>query len=383
MSLKFALHEESLEVVTTTERLQQIGPAWSALWERADGLVFQSHGWVEAWWNTHQNRKCHLRIGLIWDKDLLIAVFPLAVSRRQGVRLLQWAASDCSDYCDILAAPECPDAALERLWGFLCASGGFDLVYLNRILPQATVRLLVGNQQKNALMLIPNYRQESSYRVTGQWQNGAAWLAGQPKKTRQEYRRHLRILDEAGPLEFRLLPPEEPVGALLKRLANLKRKNLAARNIQSTMYDEGSGALPALVQVLAATGTLRFFVLECKGEMIAASVNFAQKNTMMAYVTTYDASFSRGSPGDVLMTEYIQWSFDHGFECVDFLCGAERFKNKLATHSVALDSVVAVASLRGHLANFLDGARHRIRQIQSRLRRASSRSQSVRKPKNT
>jgi len=66
------------------------------------------------------------------------------------------------------------------------------------------------------------------------------------------------------------------------------------------------------VQVLVDAGVLRIFVLECNGVTIAISVNFVERGTMMAFLTTYDREFERGSPGMLLLVDYVCWSIDHG-----------------------------------------------------------------------
>ena len=43
---------ERLEIVRTSERLIEIGPAWRELRANVDGLIFQSHDWISAWWET-------------------------------------------------------------------------------------------------------------------------------------------------------------------------------------------------------------------------------------------------------------------------------------------------------------------------------------------
>ncbi|HEY4202419.1 MAG TPA: GNAT family N-acetyltransferase [Devosiaceae bacterium] len=359
---------ERFEIVRTGHRLAEIGPAWTDLWRRVDGLAFQSHDWITAWWETAPDQsQRELRIGLGWSGNTLIAVVPLATARRKGLRMLEWAASSYCDYGDILMAPECPPAALQRLWTQLSAGGGFDIAFLNRLLPDATFRRLLA-QPPTGVRLRPNHRSEASYRVTGDWTSGTAWYESQSKKTRQNYRRGRKTLEEAGRLEFRLLGPDEPMAPVLERLSALKRKWLAARDHESELFDEGAPALAALVDVLARLGILRVFVLECDGVLIAVSINFVQRDTMMAFVTTYDPDFERASPGVLLMMDYIQWSIDNGLDMVDFLCGAEPFKLRFATSSVTLDTVMGVRTPQGSLASLADRVRHTIRTARERRR---------------
>jgi len=356
-----------LEIVETSDRLAAVEEQWTQLWHATDAHIFQSHGWISAWWKTLSDREGFaLRIGLAWKDEKLVGVVPLAITRRKGLRWLEWAAGAYSDYGDILRAPECPDLVLDGLWTRICDAGGFDLALINRLLPDAAAWRIFAPNKAGRVRLRPNHRQEISSRIGGDWESGAAWLAGHPKKTRQNYRRGVRLLEEAGTMRFRLLGADEPLGPMLDRLSALKRKWLEKTARTSELFDEGAPVLAALVDVLARAGILRVFVIEVNGTVVAISVNFVQRGTMMAWVTTYDPDFARASPGMVLIFDYVQWSIDHGLGMVDLLCGGEAFKDRLATQVVALQSLVGARTAKGSLALLADGVRQRLRQRRRR-----------------
>ncbi|TIO05360.1 GNAT family N-acetyltransferase [Mesorhizobium sp.] len=358
---------ERLEIVRSADRLAAVEADWIHLWHRTDGLIFQSHAWISAWWSTVADRDQRaLRIGLVWNGDRLVAVVPLAIGKRKGLRFLEWAAGSYTDYGDILVAPECSLSALRDVWVQICNAGGFDLAFLNRLLPGAAARRIFTLDTSGGVRLRPNHREEISYRVTGQWESGAAWLAAQSKKTRQNYRRGVKTLEEAGEVKFRLLAPDEPLQPVLDRLAALKRRWLVQHKRESQLFEEGAPVLAALVDALARAGVLHIFVLECDGAMVAVSINFVQHHTMMAFVTTFDPDFGQASPGMILMMDYIQWSIDHGLGTVDFLCGAESFKHKFATQGVVLQSVLGTRTAQGSLASLADRMRQTVRHVRGR-----------------
>ncbi|QEL23679.1 GNAT family N-acetyltransferase [Bosea sp. F3-2] len=356
-----AVDGRKLEIVTSEARLTALAPAWDTLWRQADGLVFQSHGWINAWWRTTPGRDQRgLLIGLVWNGENLEAVLPFATIKRRGIRILEWAAKEHSDYGDILVAPGWSREAAAALWRAIAAAGRFDMAYLNRLVPEAVARqILTGDNA--ALRLRPNHRSEINYRVSGSWNRGALWFEQQSKKTRQNYRRGRKFMEESGEVRFRLMSPEEPLEPVLLRVAALKRKWLERHGHASDLFDEGSPALAALVGVMAKLGILRVFLLECGDSVVAVSINLVQRDRMMAFVTTYDPDHERASPGMVLMMDYIQWSIDQGLSMVDFLCGGEDFKRRFATQAVTLDSVSGARTLLGRLAVLADGAQHAIR----------------------
>jgi CelD/BcsL family acetyltransferase involved in cellulose biosynthesis len=350
---------DRLEIVDSAARLAEIGPAWNDLWRRTDGIVFQSHAWVSAWWRTVPGVEGRqLRIGLVWRGTDLIAILPLAIQRRKGLRWLEWAAIDCTDYPDVLMAFHCPAASVTKLWQQVVALGDFDVYFLNRLRPDARFRAVL--DEPDTPKLLPNRRTEVSSQVAGDWATGQQWFDGQSKKMRQTYRRARKTLEETGELVFRPIPLDEPTAPVLARLGELKRRWLANSGRATPLFDEGAPALPALVQVLADAGALRIFVLECAGKVIAISVNFVQGGTLMAFVTSYDAEYERGSPGMVLLMDYVQWAIDQRLREVDFLCGSESFKARYATQQLTLTSVMGPRTLKGRLAIMADDLRHRV-----------------------
>lgn len=354
---------ERFETIRTAERLAEIGPAWTHLWAARGALVFQSHGWVSAWWASAPDRERRaLAIVLAWRGNDLVGVLPLATVRRKGFRVLEWAAKDCSDFGDALLADRTDLALLRRMWRHAGQAGGFDLAYLNRLLPDAAARALL-QPEIGGVRLRLNHRDEANWRVRGPWTTGGAWFDAQSKKTRQNYRRGQKSLRERGPLAFRLLGPDEPLGPLLDRLTTFKRAWLQRHSLTSTaFYDAGSRALPAMVQVLAEAGLLHAFVLECGSDVVAVSINFVQAGAMMAFVTTYDPEVERASPGMVLMMDYIIWSIDHGLHTVDFLCGDEGFKSRFGTEALTLASMTGARTPQGTAAQLVDRAQHAWRQ---------------------
>ena len=352
-----------LEVVQTGEQLTSVGPAWAQLWSEVDGLVFQSPAWVSAWWNTLPIHHRHaLRIGLIWQGDKLRAVLPLVVTRRMGLRFLEWAAIACTDYPDILAAPDCPPEKLEALWVSLLAAGGFDIVQLALLLPDAKMRTVIASGETGKIRLQPGHRSEVSCRVVGDFSGEGGWLAQQSKKTRQNYRRGHKLLEENAAVCFRLLDPSsDQLGPVVEQFYRLKRKWLIDTDRESELLEADTGAVPALVDVLKTLGILRIFVIERSSEIVAMSINFEQRGAMMAFLTTFDPAYEKASPGAVLIMDYIQWSAKHGLQTVDFLRGAEGFKFRFATQTVTLETMVGARTILGHAAMFANRIRLRLR----------------------
>lgn len=353
-AVALAVAVEKIEIIRDAEGLARLGEAWHHLWLRAEATIFQSHAWISAWWNNIPDRDHRgLAIATAWEGDQLVAVLPLAIHPHKGLRMLEWAGRDACDYCDALIAPDAPPDVLPRLWAEASATTRHDVSLLNRLLPHARAWDL---RQANGAgpRLQDNRRLEHSMRVTGDWVDGEAWFNHFPKKIRQNYKRGVKFLEEGAELRFRLLEPHENFEPVLAELSRFKRIWLQKTGITAPLFDEGAPLLAALARVLHEAGMLRIFVLERDGKAIAISMNFVEGKSLRAFVTAYDPSVERGSPGMVLMMDYIRWAFDHGLNEVDFLTGDEDFKNRLANEAVPLASIAGPGSVLGRIAMLAD-----------------------------
>ena len=327
------------ELVRDRKRFDALAPAWQTLWRKVDASIFQSHAWISACLADHDR----LNIALAWHGDELLAVLPLVVRRRAGVRMLEWAAQSYSDYCDAIVRPEA-DVLLELLWRRVRRAGGFDVVWLKQISPHA--RLLPLAQRMNGHSPL---RTEFCLQVgSSQWSSGQAWFRTLNKKTRNDHLRGKRILAQMGETVFREL--SEPLGPLLDWATRLKRQWLRTHKLESPIFDNGINLLPRMVQALAELGVLKIFLLECGGVPVAISINAVQDAKMLAFFATFDPEYDRGSPGIVLMTEYTMWAFDRGIKVVDYLRGKEPYKFKFADAMIELTTFAKAKTLRGRFA---------------------------------
>ena len=347
------------EICSDLAQLADIGAEWHALWQRSGASIFQSPDWLMACWANRANGDRRLlRVALGWRGEELVAVLPLAITPRQGLRVLEWAARDDCDYCDALLAPDLAPAALTPLWRHICEAGGFDVALLNRLLPDARARALLGPGSASAVALTPDHRREASLRVEGPFATPDSWFEAQSKKMRQNFRRGVAQLGEGAACRFRCLPAGTPLAPILDRLAEFKRRNLAEKQLASTMFKAEHRKLTALAEALDRQGLLRLFVLERDEEIVALSLNFEEQGALRAYITSYDPSWERASPGTLLIVEYIRWAAEHGLRTVDFLCGAEGFKLRFATARVDLGALSGAATWLGRAARSADRWRH-------------------------
>ena len=340
------------EVVETSSRLAEIGAAWDALWRRGDQSIFQSHGWISAWHNSRQanDRSC-LCVGLCWLGADLVAVVPLATRRHRGVRVLEWAAKDCSDYCDALVDPRSAEAghALEQAWAAVVAAGRFDLAYLSHVRPDAVFCNLLGGPLR-PMELKRGQRSARSLQVRSGEGDGPAWFRSLGKDAQNNHTRALRILAETGPVVVSASQSGGAIDAVLERLIALKRQWLASRGQGDAMLSNDAAILRALVEELDRQRALQLFSIHCGGLLVGALLNIAAGARRQIFFAAYDPQFDRVSPEMLVMVEYLVSMFNMGISEVDLLCVEDGHEFGFANARVVLASYVGARTLIGKLA---------------------------------
>ena len=354
------------EIVTDLSRFLAIKPAWRVLWEQSGGFVFQDYDWISGWLAGVQHRRdVKFQLALVWDGEKLCGAMPCAIHRRSGIRQLTWAAQVLSDYCDCLLDPVYePERILLSLWDSLYDYGGFDLINLQQIRPDAKCRGFLERMVKDDNGVQVGDRSEQCMRIENHWANGEAFFRSLNKKARNNHTRGKRILSEMGSeVRFRCIEPPEEVSGLLDEIMRLKTIWLRATDPASPLLGPDQAVLRGVLNSAWRSGLARVFVLECGGKIAAASINFVYAGRMEAYFTAYDLAFDRASPGTILIIEYARWSFDRNLRHVDFLRGEQAFKFRLANNNTVIGSFSGARTLMGQLAisghRWLARRRHR------------------------
>lgn len=355
-----------IEVITTASRLSELGEAWQRLWQRSKGDVFQAHSWIMAAIGGPVS-PCRLRVAVAWQYDELVAALPLQIHRKHFIRTLGWIGQELSDYCDGLTSPAASAVVLSDLWSAVRQLGGFDLIQLSQVRPDARVRRILNAPPGAAGGLAMRDKVTPCLGVRNDGGDGETWFRTLNKKGRNNFTRGRRILEElGGEVALTIMqPPHQPITATLDQILQLKRKWLLATKPDSPFLGEAGNRLRSTLLAAADTGLLHLFLLTSGEEISAASVNFVYPDRLQAYLTAYDPRFERASPGTILIIEYTKWAFDRGLAYVDFLRGDEPFKFRLGNTSVRLNEYAGAQTLLGRVALQQHG---RLSRVISRVR---------------
>lgn len=264
------------------------------------------------------------------------------------MRVLEWAAKECSDYCDAVAGPDAREALAEA-WQAIVEAGGFHVVYLSHVRPGAALPRLLETGCRRPAALRLGHRAEQTLQVRGNGLTGTGWFRTLSKKARNNHTRGKRILEESGTLHIGAVD-ESGIDFTLDRMVEHKRVWLDTNKERSTLLARGACGLRSLVTTLRQRQALQVFSITCDGELVSGLVNIVRDNHAAAFFSAFDQRFDRASPGTIVIVEYLLWAFDHGIPEVDFLCGDEPYKFKFANARTELASYVGARTLFGRAA---------------------------------
>ncbi len=334
----------TLEIVTDPAGFAGLEDSWGELWRRAHGSVFQSHPWIDAWLQNDPDAKAwRLHVAVARRDGQVAAILPLAIRWYHGVRILEFAAQRFSDYCDGIGPPD----LLQELWSDVVRRGGFDVVRLKNVPPDAVTRPALAS---SPLSFLTEADDEISLRLGSVWPDGETWLRTLNKKKKSNNARGWRMLAESGKVTVECFRQAIPV-EVVQHLAELKSQWLRETEAEwSALLAGGPGLLIAFTQSLARVDRLHAFVIRCGGEIVAGAINAVHGKRVWAFFSAYDPKFQRASPGILLMAEYTRRAFDEGFEEIDYLRGNEAYKFEFATTHARSSRYTGSATLRGRLA---------------------------------
>lgn len=234
---------------------------------------------------------------LHWDSDRLCGAMPFAVHRRSGLRVLSWASQLFSDYCDCLIDPAYGTVRImPLLWDRLRHSGGFDLINLQQVRPDAECRKFLDQLARNGGRLQQGERVERCMRIENRWTGGEAFFRSLNKKARNNHTRGKRILGElGGAVQFRVIESHDDSLSVIEDILSLKQAWLRANDPTSPLLGPDLTVLRAVLESAWRSGLAKIFLLESGGKVAAASINFVYSGRMEAYFTAYDPAFDRAS----------------------------------------------------------------------------------------
>jgi CelD/BcsL family acetyltransferase involved in cellulose biosynthesis len=330
-------------VLTDPASIAAMLPAWQELFRSCGDSVFQSPAWHAAWWQhlaDQEGRTPH--VVTLHQGEHLAGIASLAVGRRHGLRVLEWAGTRAFDYPDILLRRGI-DRAL--FWDAIRRSPAYDVADLRYVRSDsATTPALNRFAQKCG-------DDETIYAIHPARPDGAAWFDTLPRSARREHREKVRALERTGPVTLHQAASAAEAADMVDTLLHHKLAWAMRRSLDTAFTAPGMAAyLKALAAGALQEGVLHLTALRCGGLTLSTHLGFTGVDGFYYYVSAYDPDWGQLSPGRIHMNLLVMWAFDHGCHRFDFLRGDGDYKARLGVPSRRLARFVFARGAVGNAA---------------------------------
>jgi len=350
-----SIAESEVEVVRSRDALGALAAEWESL-AVSMGLPMLGHAWVlscaEALYDNDE-----LHIITVRLRGCLVGVAPLVAIKRAGVRYLELAgAAYLYEPVGLLYRDEESLAALTRA----VVRCGFPVVLAripaeSPLIPQ--MRSIVCGR---GVVVEGAVGYTLSVPISSGWKEYVASLSS---RRRYDLRRARHRAEEGGTVTVRMSSPRpEEVEEGIAEFMRIEATGWKGRNGSSLSQRTSLREFFLRYAALASqSGTLRLGFLDVAGNPIAAQISVIYAERLWVLKIGYDETWSRCSPGSLLLAETMKYAFECKLKSYEFLGSDELWLHGWVTERRAYRTIGCYpATARGIYGLTADTA-HRIR----------------------
>ena len=376
-----------VECIDNTEDLLGLESEWHELFE-ADSrcCLTMNWDWQLTWWEVF-GELGELRVLTARDDaGMLVGLLPMYVQHVRAAGLVPMCRLEllgrgepesdeiCSDYLDMIVRPGRENEVVRTMLDFLSTSmrNDFDEVWLTSLAEDSRLVNVVpalALQTGLACEVLPRSRCvviefPDSYETL---------LASFRPRLRWQIRRDRRKLQELGKLEYRLLSSGPEADAAYRTFIELHQQRW---NYTGRPGCFASARFTAFHKKLRrrwnGTDRIRILLASLDGRAFAGTWEFADRDTLLAYQTGWDPSFSQKniSPGLLVQGLTFEQGIAHGFRHYDFLEDATPHKQRFSPRLRSTFSVrLTPPTLKAKAARSARKLRQTLGAVRRRMRR--------------
>jgi CelD/BcsL family acetyltransferase involved in cellulose biosynthesis len=340
----------TLRLVTDDAALLALGPAWRALVAASSASTpFQTWEWVESWWRHHRYGRLHVLVA--YDRDVVVGILPLVWSRYRGTpfRQLRFMGAPLSDFQDLLAADgERERVAATFLRELATTTSEWDLADLNDLRQGGPLL----EARVDGLRSEPVFHRRCPAIPLAGGVTFDAFLKTLGKNMRANVGRRRRQLEKAYRCELDTVTRADELPAAMEDLFRLHNARWQRRGARGAF---GTPALRAFHHEIARRflerGWLRLHRMRLDGETKACFYCFGFGGRVFYYLSGFDESVGKFSPGNVMMAFAVEQALREGARSFELLRGDESYKYEWkAIDQTTERLILGHASLRSRLA---------------------------------
>ena len=361
---------------------RQAAAGWGAF---ESSTPFQHRQWYEGWYGTFANTGGIVPLlAVITDASSgeRAALLPLILRRQDGIRIIEFADLDLTDYNAPLLGPAAPrDARSARLmWRGLLAAlrkvpGGADLIRLRKLPADIDGR-------SNPLAMLDAAGPCSlngNLVITGG--DYDAWRHTLERTTRKELERSWRVYTRHPGADFRLAATADEALKILATTEVQQGTRMQSLGLNFILNEEGCADFyRGLVRDGVASGYVVVSALIAGEEIVATLLGIRTgPRYVMIRISNASGKWSNCSPGRLIIERTMAALHQDGVREFDFSIGNYAYKRRFGVSRTSLVDVSAALSWRGLPHALRDRVARQLRRyprFAARLKRALGKPQS-------
>ncbi|WP_346656099.1 GNAT family N-acetyltransferase [Bradyrhizobium sp. dw_78] len=314
---------------------------------------FQDRRWFDAWYQAFADfHEIEPLIAIVSDAATaeLAAIFPLVRRVRRGIRIVEFADHNLTDYnVPLLHAAAPRDAAgMRSLWRDLTAAlkrlpGGTDLVRFRKMPFEL-------NGVVNPLTLLDGARLSrlnGNLVTTGD--DYDAWRYSLERTVRKELERSWRVFTRHADASFRIVTGQDEALRLLSAMEAQQDARMRNLGLKFMLNDEACAAFyRSLVRENLGNGYAVMSALTVGEEVIAALFGIRRGSAyVMVRISNAGDKWSNCSPGRLIIERTMSALHQDGVRHFDFSIGNYAYKRRFGVAPLPLAEITEALSWRG------------------------------------
>lgn len=351
---------------------------WNDLYARAGrrAHLFQTFNWNWHWANNflnHAGCNCELALVTVRRQGRLVALWPLMLVHRFGLKVAKWIGEPVSQYGDALIDPtEDADEIFAASWTAISRELGAHAVHLRRMRADAVALPFIRRARATLTA-----RDDAPYLDLASAPGFAAYEERYTAKARKNRRRLARRLSALGPVSTQTLAGSAAARMAALDAIALKRRSLKATGRVSPALDD-----PRFAAFFADAAEGRDHPCGCRvsrmlvGErLVASTIDVTGNGACAAHLIVHEPEFDACGAGTLMTEQWIRAASDDGFALFDFLAPAHGYKREWADGTVTVSDYAVATSPIGVLlvAAYYAVLRSRLKSAVERAARWKSR----------
>lgn len=311
---------------------------------------FQDFRWLDAWYGAFT--EVEPLIAVITDARTLeqVALLPLVRRTRRGVRIVEFADLDLTDYNAPLLGPAAPrDAAgAQAMWQDLLAAltrmqGGADLIRLRKLPPD-----LDGRPNPLAL-LAATFRSAVNGNLVTTDEDFDAWRHSLGRNARKGFLKSWRVFTREPLAQFSIVTDSEEALRVMAAMEAQQGARMQALGLSYSLNDQAYAAFYRdLVGANLTTGYAVLTALTVGEEVVAALLGVRNgPHYVMVRFSNAGEKWASCSPGLLVIERTMAALHADGVRSFDFGTGNYAYKRKFGVTQLPLLNITCALSWRG------------------------------------